>query len=100
MIVVTLELHSARTGEKVLLGRAIVHNVATSADGRLADYEVCVGRKDDADDLRKVFNRPLRRGAVRRHARLSQNVWRLVLKALASAFPEQRVALPDEEAIE
>ena len=97
MIVVTVELQSAKTGQKTVLGRAIIHNVATTPDGRLADYEVRVGRKTDSFDLVKVFNRPIRRGQVLSHPRLSQIVWRLVLKALASAFPEQKVTLPDED---
>lgn len=97
MIVVTLELHSAKTGQKTLLGRAIIDNVATTPDGRLADYDVRVGRKTDGFDLVKVFQKPLRKGRVFNHPRLSQNVWRLVLKALASAFPEQKVTLPDED---
>lgn len=97
MLVLTLELHSARTGKKTVLGRAIIDNVATTTDGRLADYDVRVGRKTDALDLVKVFQRPLRKGRVFNHPRLSQNVWRLVLKSLAAAFPEQKVTLPDED---
>jgi hypothetical protein len=69
MLVVTVELQSAVTGKKTVLGRAIIHNVATTADGRLADYEVCVGRKTDAFDLVKVFSKPLRRGKVVNHPR-------------------------------
>lgn len=86
MIVVSVELHSARTGEKLLLGQTIIHNVGgTSEKG---NYEVKVGRKNNAGDLRKIFSKPLRTGQVIGHPRLTANVWTLVAKALNSAFPE------------
>ncbi len=90
MIVIKVELHSARTKDVTLLGTTIIHNVETSADGKLADYEVCVGRKTDAGDLGKTFRNPLRRGTVKAHHRLTENIWRLVLKGLMSAFPEEK----------
>lgn len=86
MIVVSVELHSANTGEKLLLGQTIIHNVGgTHTSG---DYKVKVGRKPDAGDLRKIFYKPLRTGQVIGHPRLSANIWTLVAKALNSAFPE------------
>lgn len=88
MIVVTVELHSANTGEKILLGKTIIHNVGGTKES--GDYEVKVGRKPDAEDLRKVFTKPLRTGQVIGHPRLTANVWTLVAKALNSAFPEVR----------
>ena len=101
MIVVEVKLVSARGREHdKLLGTAIISNVGTTEDGKLGDYDVAVGRKTDAADLRRVYHQPLRRGKVLRHPRLAQNVWRLVLKALAQAFPEQRVSLPDEDSPE
>ena len=98
MIVVEVKLHSAVTNEVTLLGSAIISNAGTTPDGKYADYDVAVGRKTDAANLGKVYLTPLRKGVVKRHPRLSQNVWRLVLKALAQAFPEERVKLPDEDA--
>ena len=101
MIVVEVKLVSARGRQHDrLLGTAVISNVGPTEDGRHADYDVRVGRKTDAHDVGLVYNRPLRSGLVRRHPRLAQNVWRLVLKALAVAFPEQRVVLPDPEAPE
>lgn len=86
MLVVTVELHSARTGERKLLGQTIIHNVGgTHTSG---DYEVEVGHKNDVGNLRKIHTKPLRKGQVIGHARLSANVWTLVAKALCSAFPE------------
>lgn len=101
MIVVEVKLVSARGREHDrLLGTAIISNVGTTADGKYGDYDVRVGRKPDAADLAKVYAKPLRTGKVLRHPRLAQNVWRLVLKAIAQAFPEEKVTLPDDEAPE
>lgn len=99
MIVVEVKLVSARGPEfNQLLGSAIISNVGATPDGKYGDYDVAVARKTDAADLCKVYNSPLRRGKVLRHPRLAQNMWRLVLKAIASAFPEEKVTLPDDDA--
>lgn len=90
MIVVTVELHSAITGAKTVLGKAIIHNVGTFGNGSRADYAVKVGNKNDVDDLKKVYAKPQRTGEVLHYPRLSYNVWRLVIRALRSAFPEER----------
>lgn len=90
MIVVTVELHSAVTGRKTLLGRAIVANDGTHLDGDRGNYNVAVGRKPDADDLGKVWRQPARKGRVEDYPRLTYNVWRLVIRALRSAFPEEK----------
>lgn len=101
MIVLELKLVSARGREyDKLLGTAIISKVSTTPDGKYGDYDVAVGRKPDAGDLRKVYNSPLRRAKVLRHPRLAQNVWRLVLKAIAGAFHEQKVALSDEDSLD
>lgn len=101
MIVVEVKLVSARGREHdKLLGTTVIANVGTTEDGRHADYDVRVGRKVDAADHGKVYRRPLRTARVYRHPRLAQNVWRLVLKSLAAAFPEQRVMLPDPDSSE
>jgi len=89
MLVVNIELHSASTGKKTLLGQTIIHNVGgTQTSG---NYEVKVGHKNDVGDLKKIFHKPLRIGHVLGHQRLSANVWTLVLKALNEAFPEVKL---------
>lgn len=88
MIVVKIELHSAVTNRITTLGTMIIHNVGGTA--KRGNYEVCVGNKRDALDLRKVFNQPQRRGKVDDYPRAAYNVWRLVSRALRSAFPEER----------
>jgi len=89
MLVVSIHLHSAKTGEKTLIGQTIIHNIGgTHTSG---NYEVKVGHKSHVGDLKKVFHKPLRTGQVLGHARLSANVWTLVLKALSQAFPEVKL---------
>jgi hypothetical protein len=88
MIVVTVTLHSAVTGGKIVLGETIIHNVGGTRER--GDYAVCVGRKTQVGDLRRILLNPLRKGAVDSYPRLSYNVWRLVIRALRSAFPEEK----------
>lgn len=90
MIVVTVALHSAVTHKTITLARMLIVNDGTSTDPKRGDYTVHVGNKKDVDDLRMIFNHPQREGAVRNYPRLSYNVWRLVSRALRSAFPEEK----------
>lgn len=89
MLVVTVELHSAITTVKTVLARTIIHNVGTSANRKKADYAVAVGHKRNAENLQAVLSSPVREGKVEDYPRLSYNVWRLVIRALRSAFPEE-----------
>lgn len=87
MLVLKLELHSACTGEIKEIGRTIIANVGgTNEKG---DYICKVGRKRDSFDNKDVWKEPLRTGDVKNYPRLSYNVWRLVIRALKSAFPEE-----------
>lgn len=88
MIVVKIELHSAVTKKITTLGSMIISNVGVN--GKKADYDVRVGRKPDAENIRKVYADPLRTGSVKNYPRLSYNVWRLVVRSLLSAFPEEK----------
>lgn len=96
MIVVKIELwpggDASRSRE---IGRTYINNTGGS-DSR-GDYDVRVMRKDyDPQNisLRKVFGEGkgiARKGRVEKYPRLSYNVWRLIAKALLSAFPEEKV---------
>lgn len=90
MIIVTIELLSARTGERSVLGRMLISNVGVDSGGRRGDYEVLVANKADANGLQAIMARPQRRGSVTGFPRLSYNVWRLVSRAIRSAFPEEK----------
>jgi hypothetical protein len=100
MIVVKIELHSALTKQVTLLGEAIIANDGTSEQHSRGHYDVMIGGKRDAGNLPAIYHTPLRRGRVSDYPRLSYNVWRLVLRAIASAFPEEKVKLPDLEVME
>ena len=91
MIVVKIELHSAITGKVEEIGRTIIHNVGTTKDGKRGWYKVAVGRKKaDTFNSAEVLMNPIRTGEVDDYPRLSYNVWRLVIRSLLSAFPEER----------
>ena len=91
MLVVKVELHSARTGNVETLGVMLIDNVSghgQGADDPRADYRVRVGRKGST--LVQAASSPLRTGEVWNYPRLRYNVWRLVSRALRSAFPEEK----------
>ena len=90
MLVLRLELHSARTGKVTEIGTTTISNVGVGAKPTQRNYEVKVGRKTDAGNIVKVFTNPLRTGLVKNYSRNSYNVWRLVIRALRAAFPEER----------
>lgn len=91
MIRVTVELvPHGDEGRAKTLGRAIIHNVSrngsTSTKG---DYRAAVAHESRMATTADILTHPLRRGEVRDYPRLSYNVWRLVIRALRSAFPEE-----------
>ncbi len=88
MIVVQVKLISAITGQETLLGSAIIANDGTGT-GKHGNYDVKVARKPDAGDLAKAWAKPLRTGRVEQYPRLAFNMWRLVIRSLRSAFPEE-----------
>jgi hypothetical protein len=96
MLVVRIELHSAITGRVKQIGVMRISNVAAHDSTELGDYEVRVqsraernipGARADFEGWRKAVTRT---GEVKNYPRLSYNVWRLVLRALKSAFPEEK----------
>lgn len=98
MLVVKIELHSAVTGKVSTIGKMIIGNMGTGTEAR-GDYRVAVGKKPTARDklgglrwqgLDQIWLHPLREGEVKDYPRLSYNVWRLVIRALLSAFPEEK----------
>lgn len=79
MIVVRVELWSARTGERTELARMHISNVGGTHTVGNYDAETLRGRST-ADLNRGVVQRKCQ---VRGHPRLSQHVWNLVAKALS-----------------
>lgn len=88
MLVVKIELHSAITGEISEIGKMIIAN--TGGTRECGDYRVAVSHKNDLNDLKKIWTEPCREGEVKSYPRLSYNVWRLVSRAIRSAFPEEK----------
>jgi len=100
MIVVKVELHGAMSGRVTELGRMLIGNMG-DATGSRGDYEARVLRRR-ATHLGKVGevgdspfiqwkDAPVTRtGEVKNYPRLSYNIWRLVLRALRSSFPEEK----------
>ena len=81
MIVVKIELWSARTGKITEIGRMRISNVGVA--GKLRDYAVEIMRRGTTGAVQRT-------GEVTRYPAESYNVWRLVSRALRSAFPEER----------
>ena len=90
MIVVRIDLISAVTGNTTRLGAATISNIGGSR--KLGDYTVKVARKPHAvaNAWDKIEAQPLRTGEVKDYPRLSYNIWRLIIRALLSAFPEEK----------
>lgn len=92
MIVVKIELWSAITHEATEIGRMYIANDGSSADPTRGDYIAGVCRRG-SDAVPQPVNpkgpKPTRSGAVKNYPRLSHNVWRLITRALKSAFPEE-----------
>lgn len=89
MIVVRIELVSARTGRISEIGRMYIANDETG-DARRSNYDAKVCRRGsfDYDGWENV--RATREGRVENYPSAAYNVWRLVIRALKSAFPEER----------
>lgn len=90
MLVVKVELHSAFTGQVTEIGRMNIANVGGTE--KRGDYSVQVLKRGVTEagwvhDL--ASSKITRLGEVTNYPRLSYNVWRLVCRALRSAFPEE-----------
>lgn len=89
MIVVSVILHSAVTGEVKEIARSVIHNVGGT--GKHGDYESfsCRGRDKDALQSSMVSilrgqSEPVHKGRVEKHPRVEQHVWNLVAKSLTA----------------
>jgi len=89
MLILKLELHSAITGKTTQIAQAIIANDGGAVQANVGHYDVKVARKGKFA-LPDNWHNPLRTGRVENYPRLSYNVWRLVIRALLSAFPEEQ----------
>lgn len=83
MIIVTVELDSAVTGQRTELAKMAIANDGTSQSPTVGHYEVRVGRKGQT--LKQLWNAPQRRGQVKHWPRQSKHVWYLIVRALEEA---------------
>jgi hypothetical protein len=85
MIVVKLEMWPFGDESKAYpLGRTYIWNKGSGTQER-GDYGVAVAKKGGVDRMN-----PLRSGTIENYPRLSYSVWRLIIRALKSAFPEEK----------
>lgn len=90
MIVVRVELHSAITKKVTVLGKMFITNDGTHPDAKRGNYDVFVFKKNKVTEvLWNTVSDISRKGRVENYPRLSYNIWRLVARALLSAFPEE-----------
>ena len=90
MIKVTIELQSAISGTTTKLGEMYISNDGTSLVPTSGDYFVSVCRKGKwGRHFGRHPEQPQRIGTVKNYPRLAYNVWRLVSRAILSAFPEE-----------
>ena len=94
MIVVKIEMWpKGKEKYKYELGRTYIWNKGNHEDHpKKADYGVAVRRKNkyDLEVSQKPSYGALRVGEVNNFPRMSYNIWRLVCRALLSAFPEEK----------
>lgn len=89
MIKVKIVLESAITHKETLIGEMTIANNAGGTRDR-GNYNVAVARKNSwAEGFGRMIRNPLRTGRVDNYPRLSYNVWRLVVRAILAAFPEE-----------
>jgi hypothetical protein len=91
VIKVTIELESAVTGETTKIGQMHIWNRGDNPqDPNHGNYNVAVCRRGSFDvPFGRIPKSPARTGEVFEYPRLAYNVWRLIARALKSAFPEE-----------
>lgn len=82
MLIVSVKLLSAITGQETELARMHICNKGDTPDPNIGNYDVRTLRGRDKDALDN--NKFQRHGEVIGHPRLRSHVWNLVQKALAS----------------
>ena len=93
MLVVKIELWSARDRSQKEVGRMYIANVGGTMDR--GDYNVAVCRRGTTaipSPIDPNGPNPTRNGQVKNYPRLAYNVWRLITRALKECFPEEKVS--------
>jgi hypothetical protein len=92
VLVVKIELWKrGNPQDKEEIGRMYIANVGGTKERGNYDVSVCKrGNYDVPKHLNPDGPEPVRIGYVGNYPRLTYNVWRLVVRALKSCFPEER----------
>lgn len=95
MVVVKLEMWPEGDESKAYtLGRTYIWNETDEAEHAAnpnrGDYGVAVMRKGREEESQYLVGNIVRSGSVKNYPRLSYNVWRLIIRALKAAFPEEK----------
>jgi hypothetical protein len=87
VIVVKVELWSARTGKKTELGRMYVCNDGKNRNPNRGNYDATICRKGkfELEDLSKGT----RRTHLNNWPSSSKVIWRLILRLLMQCYPEE-----------
>lgn len=96
MVVIKVEMWPlGRESHAFEIGRAFIANVGGSM--ARGDYQIAVNRRGTQATPPEMLGtgpKALRTGAVKNYPRQSYNMWRLVIRALLDAFPEERTGIP------
>lgn len=88
MLIVKIELHSARTGDTKEIGRLLIDNISQCGNAsKRGDYRVRLLRRGKFHPLQS--GAVLREGRVTNYPRLTYSVWRLVYRALQSVMDKK-----------
>lgn len=84
MLVIKVELWSAKTGEKTEIGRMSIHNDGTSKSPSKGNYVARTYRGRTQEALTKAMQKQhtTRTATITDHSRLKYHAWHLVGKAL------------------
>jgi hypothetical protein len=84
MIIVRVELHSAITGERTEIARAVIDNIGGTEEHGEYRARSLFGRSGQALDASWRCRRFTREGRVHNHPRKRAHVWVLVARALVA----------------
>lgn len=89
MIVIRVELHSAKTGNVTEIGTMLLANDGTSDDPAVGNYDVWLGGKAHKGRKFAIRKKPLRTARVEGYRRKSNVIWKLVKRAVEALYAKE-----------
>jgi len=89
MIVIRIDLHSARSGKVTRLGTAIINNEGTLHDGNKCDYTLRIGRKKPGNvtpTFEEILTKPVRHATIKKWPRDRKTIWQMLQVLLNEAY--------------